>query len=410
MKQSTIITILAFALGVTLLAFGFVLFTDNNISKNLFGTTTTTTVPADPENPGATDRQEYLPMDLMNTDLSKYVTIGAYKDVLVDYEIEESAYKSAEDYIKEEKNLTSLLIGKEFYDKVTEGTIAEGTIFSFDYCGKLNGVAFKGGTAQNTFAYITGTTLNIIGGSTFIDGFAEQMLGAAVGSEFDINIKFPDNYGVAELNGKDTVFTVKINHIVDEIEFNDEFINRVSDGEFTTAQKFIDDSVQYLLEYSYFDVIQAHIITSATIISVPEEEFNFYYYDLRYTAEDYAASFGMTYENFLASGYGSYFLGISAKSDDELRQYVQDIVKTEIVLVAIAKAEGYTVTDAEYQSYINNIKEYYGITEKEIFEYYSPEKLREEILISKVTELLKEKNGFNIQIVPDKTTDTNTNS
>ena len=210
--------------------------------------------------------------------------------------------------------------------------------------------------------------MHILGGSTFIPGFAEQMLGADIGSEFDIDIKFPDNYGEASLAGKDTVFTIKINHAVGEIDFKDEWINRVSNGKYPTTQAFLDYCVRYVIEYSNSNYIQQHIIDSATITSIPQQQFEFYYYDLRYSIEDYAAEFGISYEEFLKSGYASYFFGISAQTDEEVRKYVEEVVKTELVFMAIAKAEGYSVSEQEYNDYIELMKAQYGVTEEEIYE------------------------------------------
>lgn len=414
MNKSTIITVLAFILGAIVLTIGFILLTENDISNALFPDQTepTNTQPQNPgsstTNPGASstpkpDRPAHPAMDLMKEDLSQYVTLGQYKDLSVKFEAKQSYYDGVLEYVQKEDNLQSLLIGNEVYEKITSGVIEENVIFSFDYSGKLDGVAFNGGTAQNTFAYIEGTTLHILGGSTFIPGFAEQMLGADIGSEFDIDIKFPDNYGEASLVGKDTVFTVKINHAVGEIDFKDEWINRVSNGKYPTTQAFLDYCVRYVIEYSNSNYIQQHIIDSATITSIPQQQFEFYYYDLRYSIEDYAAEFGISYEEFLKSGYASYFFGISAQTDEEVRKYVEEVVKTELVFMAIAKAEGYSVSEQEYNDYIELMKAQYGVTEEEIYEFYTKETITQELLIGKVNELLSEKNKLDIQIVPDKT-------
>ena len=417
MNKSTIITVLAFILGAIVLTIGFILLTENDISNALFPDQTepTNTQPQNPgsstTNPGASstpkpDRPVHPAMDLMKEDLSQYVTIDQYKDLSIKFEVEQSYYDGALEYVQEGDNLKSLLIANGIYEKVTSGVIAEKQTFSFDYCGKLNGVAFEGGTAQGTFGYIEGTTLHIVGGSTLIDGFAQQMLGAEIGSEFDIDIKFPDNYGEASLAGKDTVFTIKINHAVGEIDFKNEWINQFSEGKYPTTQSFLDYCAKYVIEYSNWQYlqqyIQQHILASANVISIPQQQFEFYYYDLRYTIEDCAAEREMSYEEFLKSGYASYLFGISAQTDEEVRKYVEEVVKTELVFMAIAKAEGYSVSEQEYNDYIELMKAQHGVTEEEIYEFYTKETITQELLIGKVNELLSEKNKLDIQIVPDE--------
>ena len=83
MKKSTIITIVAFVVGIIVLATGFILLTDNNISKNLFTTTTTTPTTTTTTKP---PRTQYNAMDLFNTDMSQYVTLGDYKGLTIETE------------------------------------------------------------------------------------------------------------------------------------------------------------------------------------------------------------------------------------------------------------------------------------------------------------------------------------
>lgn len=397
MKQSTVIKILAGVIIVMVLGICFVLFTDNSISNAIFTTTaTTTTTSPKPQMP---QKPTEKPMDLMNTDLSQYVTLGQYKDLAVDFELTETEYASGKKYIEE--NINVLLIGDELIEKIYEGTITEEVIFSFNFTGYLNGVAFDNGAAENTYAYIKGDDFYIVGGGTFIDGFAQGILGAEVGSEFEINVKFPDNYGSEELKGKDAVFAIKINHIVDKIDFTDEWISKISEGKYDTTAKYVEETLERLYRYNNVGKIQNKVIDLSTIIEVPQEEIDYYYSDLRYTIEGYAVSYGMTYETFLSSGYGSYFWGLA--DDKAVREYARNIVIAELVSLSIAKAENMIVSDEEYEAYVENMKSQYGITEEEIFERYTKEKICEEILMQHVTEFIKENNKFAIKIVPDKT-------
>ena len=108
MKKSTIITIVAFTLGVVILAAGFILLTDNNISKKLFSTTTTTPATT------TTTRKTYEPMDLFNTTVSEYVTLGDYKNMTIETDQievsdEELEKRRAEMPIKKKTDITGYL-------------------------------------------------------------------------------------------------------------------------------------------------------------------------------------------------------------------------------------------------------------------------------------------------------------
>lgn len=106
-----------------------------------------------------------------------------------------------------------------------------GDITVIDYEGFVDGVAFEGGKAENA-------TLNL-GSNTFIPGFEDQIVGHKTGEEFDINVKFPEEYHAAELAGKDAVFKIKLHEIkMKELpEVDDDFVKDVSDFDTVDAYK-----------------------------------------------------------------------------------------------------------------------------------------------------------------------------
>lgn len=92
--------------------------------------------------------------------------------------------------------------------EVTDRTVENGDIADIDYEGFVGGVPFDGGKAQ-------GHKLTI-GSGSFIPGFEEQLIGKGIGEEFEIGVKFPEDYHAEELKGKDAQFKVKINCIEKE--------------------------------------------------------------------------------------------------------------------------------------------------------------------------------------------------
>jgi len=98
---------------------------------------------------------------------------------------------------------------------------ADGDQVTIDYLGKLDGVAFDGGTAEDADL--------VIGSNRFIPGFEEQLKGAKVGDEKTIEVTFPEQYQAANLAGKLATFDIKVKAIKAEVEatVDEEFAKRI---------------------------------------------------------------------------------------------------------------------------------------------------------------------------------------
>ncbi|MDP9106850.1 MAG: trigger factor, partial [Candidatus Eremiobacteraeota bacterium] len=93
---------------------------------------------------------------------------------------------------------------------------------TMDYEGKIDGVAFEGGTAQGQE--------NELSEDRFIPGFVDGIVGMSAGQTKDVEAKFPDPYSNADLAGKDAVFTITVHEVKEpELpELDDELAKRVS--------------------------------------------------------------------------------------------------------------------------------------------------------------------------------------
>lgn len=85
--------------------------------------------------------------------------------------------------------------------------VTDGNKVNIDYVGKIDGVAFDGGSTDGK-----GTDL-VIGSGTYIDNFEEQLIGAHPGDKVEVTVVFPDDYQAADLAGKEAVFDVTVNGI-----------------------------------------------------------------------------------------------------------------------------------------------------------------------------------------------------
>ena len=104
---------------------------------------------------------------------------------------------------------------------VTDRAAQNGDTVNIDFEGKMDGVAFDGGSAQ-------GYDLKL-GAGQFIAGFEEQVVGMNVGETKDVNVTFPEDYQAENLKGKPAVFTVTVHKITGKVlpELNEEFVKKV---------------------------------------------------------------------------------------------------------------------------------------------------------------------------------------
>lgn len=155
------------------------------------------------------------------------VKLGDYKNLTVevkDAPVTEDAINETLERIR--KNYSEEKIISDRASKDTD-------IVNIDFEGFVNGEAIKGGAAKNY-------DLNL-GNSNFIPGFAEQLTGKNAGDEFEINVKFPEDYHDDSLKGKDATFKIKMNVIKESVvpELNDELAQKA--GPFKNVDEMKED-------------------------------------------------------------------------------------------------------------------------------------------------------------------------
>ena len=93
------------------------------------------------------------------------------------------------------------------YDTDSSLEVKDGDTVNIDYVGKIDDVAFGGGSTDGN-----GTDL-VIGSGSYIDNFEEQLIGAHPGDKVEVKVTFPDDYQATDLAGKEAVFDVTVNGI-----------------------------------------------------------------------------------------------------------------------------------------------------------------------------------------------------
>ena len=102
-----------------------------------------------------------------------------------------------------------------------KGKAAKGDRVTIDYVGKLDGVAFDGGTDSDANL--------VLGSNRFIPGFEEQLEGVKAGDVKTITVTFPAEYQAAHLAGKDATFDITVKDVAapGELEINDELAQKL---------------------------------------------------------------------------------------------------------------------------------------------------------------------------------------
>jgi trigger factor len=110
------------------------------------------------------------------------------------------------------------LRGQQKKHETVERAAANGDRVVIDFLGRIDGEAFEGGSGENTPVDL--------GEGRMIEGFEEQLVGASAGDEFQVEVTFPENYGTADLAGKDAVFDVSVKSVQEGRlpEVDEEFI------------------------------------------------------------------------------------------------------------------------------------------------------------------------------------------
>lgn len=300
-----------------------------------------------------------------------YVTLCDYSAVPVelaeDYEITE---EDVEDYVKE----VFEYYGPFYVADETKTVIEEGDIVNVNYVGKLDGVAFDGGSAENQMIDVSGNCA--AGGyTTYIDGFTTGLLGAEVGTEVDCDVTFPENYGNEDLAGKPVVFTFTVNSIQREIAF-EEMDDAVVQANFNVEsvealyanirEGLTSDSEYYKMQDINED-IQQYLLDNCTV-DIPAD----YFADLMLAFRNMYVWQNCSGDDTQLEAYLSTNFGYTIEqAEEEWREYLTLLVKVEFILGAIADDMGLALDQEAYEASLAEYVAYYGLASEEpLFESY----------------------------------------
>lgn len=285
-----------------------------------------------------------LTMDI-TVALSPVLDIKDYKGLKIDQVKEDVTDEEVDKEIESlrKRNARNVVVEREAKD---------GDTVNFDYAGFIGEEQFQGGTAEKQDLKL--------GSGMFIPGFEEQIVGKKAGEEFDVNVTFPEDYGAADLAGKDAVFHCKLHEVREEQlpEINDDFAGDVSEYDTldelkahtredlqktkddTHKQAAQDDLIDKLYKENEFDIPDVMVEDEITS-SVNELD-----QQLKYQ--------GMSIDMYLK------YLG---KDMDALRSEMKEDahvkVAKRIILKSIADAEKIEVSDDDLKEELQRLADQY---------------------------------------------------
>lgn len=259
---------------------------------------------------------------------------------------------------------------------------AEGDTVNIDYDGYKDGVRFDGGKAE-------GQDL-VLGSHRFVPGFEEQLVGARAGEELELNITFPEDYHEG-LAGADVVFKVKVNEVRESQmpELDDDFAKDVS--EFDTLSEYKEDIKKNLLaarednaEKEFRNAAVEKAVENMSV-EVPAEMLEEQLDGMLAEYRQNVAMNGMEFGQYLA------MMGTNEEGFREiLRPAADRRTRSEILLEAVAAAEGIEPSEEEVEDEYKAAAENYGVSLDEVKSAIPEEIIKNDLRMKKATDLICE--------------------
>lgn len=305
------------------------------------------------------------------------VKLGDYKDLAVEVEVSKEVTDEEVDakVERERNNLAELA--------VKDGAAETGDTVVIDFVGSVDGVEFDGGKGENHSLEL--------GSGQFIPGFEEQLVGAKAGETVNVNVTFPTEYHAEDLAGKEALFVTTINEVkVKEVPALDDELAKDIDEEVETLDELkakYRKELEAAKEIAFDDAVEGAAIelavANAEIVELPDEMVH----------DEVHRAMNEFMGNMQRQGISPemYFQITGTTQEDLHAQYEADAdkrVKTNLVIEAIAKAEGFEVSDADIEKEIADLAAEYNMEVEQVRSLLSADMLRHDIAMKKAVEVI----------------------
>ena len=305
------------------------------------------------------------------------VKLGDYKNLTVSVEAtKEVSDEEVDAKIERERNNLAELV-------IKEGAAEEGDTVVIDFVGSVDGVEFDGGKGEN---FSLG-----LGSGQFIPGFEAQLVGHAAGEEVNVEVTFPEDYQADDLAGKSALFVTIIHEVnAKEVPALDDELAKDIDEEVETLDELkakYRKELETAKEIAFDDAVESAAlelaVENAEIVELPEEMIH----------EEVHRAINEFLGGLKQQGISPdmYFQITGTTQDDLHKQYEADAekrTKTNLVVEAVAQAEGLEATEEEINKEIEDLAATYNMEVEQVRNLLSSEMLKHDIAVKKAVEVI----------------------
>ena len=265
-----------------------------------------------------------------------------------------------------------------------EGAAENGDTVDIDFEGFVDGKAFEGGKAEHYSL--------VLGSGSFIPGFEDQLVGHSAGEEFDINVKFPEEYGASELAGKDATFKIKLHEVkykelpaldddfakdVSEYDTLAELKDSIRNNIKTNLDKQAEQKVENDLMDQVINNMKADIPDAMVDSRIDElvQDFEYRISQQGLKLADYLKYMGMNIEQFRA----------------QFKEQADKQVKMRLAMEAIVAKESITASDEEFEEEVKRIADAYKMEADKVKSIVDAAAVKADLAINKAIDFVKAK-------------------
>ena len=293
------------------------------------------------------------------------ITLGDYAGLNVTKKVKTADEAAVDAEIKRMQDRNGRLLTRE-------GKAENGDTVDIDFEGFVDGKAFEGGKAEHYSL--------VLGSGSFIPGFEDQVVGHAAGEEFDVNVKFPEQYQAEELAGKDATFKIKLHEVkykelpaldddfakdVSEYDTLDELKDSIRKGIQANLDRQADQQVENDLIEQVVNGMQGEIPQAMYDARVDElvQDFQYRIAQQGLKLEQYLQYMGMTKEQF----------------------------KERLAMEAIVAKEGIEASDEEFENEVKRIADAYKMDVDKVKSIVDEKAVKADLAVNKAIDFVKEK-------------------
>lgn len=316
------------------------------------------------------------------------VTLGDYAGLNVTKKVKTVEEAQVEAELKRMQDRNGRMLTRE-------GAAENGDTVDIDFEGFVDGVAFEGGKAEHYNL--------VLGSGSFIPGFEEQVVGHSAGEEFDVNVKFPEQYQAAELAGKDATFKIKLHEVkYKELPaLDDDFAMDVSEYDTLDALK---DSIRKGIADNYAkqadqqvenDLIE-QVVNNMTA-EIPQAMYDARVEELVQDFQYRIAQQGLKLEQYLQ------YMGMNMDQfKAQFAEQAEKQVKMRLAMEAIVAKENITASDEEFNEEVKRIADAYKMEEDKVRAVVDEAAVKADLAVNKAIDFVKEKANVTTEEVSEE--------